>query len=229
MLPAGNMETPAMILGLLRPVRVGAGWAALLGACAVATACSSNTPAAPDAFIAATMGPGTDSPNSICNLGSTQQWLDVGVPTTGTNLPKTVKDGDSQNGSPVSVNCSVTTSGGGFDISLNIIMEGTGGGSLTITSPAGQGAVTDSGGSGISVQFQSATNGAFNETDCTLTYTYNGETVPDNPPIAAGRIWGHIECPKAISSGTTVTGPDGGLTARQCDGKADFLFEQCGQ
>ena len=76
--------------------------------------------------------------------------------------------------------------------------------------------------------FQSTGSGTYRETDCTISFTYQQEAVPDNPPIAAGRIWGHISCPTAQVAGQTVMLPDGGTQNRQCDAEADFLFEQCG-
>jgi hypothetical protein len=111
-----------------------------------------------------------------------------------------------------------------------VSVAGTPGGNVTITSPAGAGAVTTSGGSGITASFYSSVDqGPFSDTDCTITYTYLGKPVPISPPIAAGRIWGHIECPHALDSGQTTTGPDGGAVERQCPASADFLFEQCNQ
>jgi hypothetical protein len=94
---------------------------------------------------------------------------------------------------------------------------------------AGKGAVNAAvGGAGITAVFESGANGTFQSSDCTLTFQYEGGPVPASPPIAAGRIWGHVSCPAAQASGQTVTGPDGGSQPRQCDGEADFLFEQCG-
>lgn len=65
---------------------------------------------------------------------------------------------------------------------------------------------------------------------CTITYVYDpggsvggvggDKAVPDNPPIAAGRIWGHIKCPN-----TTTMSMQGAV----CDAEADFIFEQCQQ
>jgi hypothetical protein len=214
------METAAMVLRILST------WAPLLAASSVAVACSSTKPAAPDAFIEASMGPGPTDPNSVCGLGSQKPWLDIGV-ATGDN-PTRVTDGNQQAGSTVHISCTVATSGSGFDINLNATQEGLQGGSLTITSPGGQGAVTTSGGSGITAVFESGQNGTFRSTSCTISYQYQAGTVPDNPPIAAGRIWAHISCPDSEVSGQTVTAPDGGTQNRTCDGEADILFEQCG-
>ena len=220
------MKTAPALLRILRPARAAGTWAPLLAASAVAAACSSTKPAAPDAFIQATVGPGPTTPNSVCHLGTVQPWLDVGTATG--NDPTRVTDGDNQAGSTVHVACTVATSGSGFDINLNATQEGLQGGSITITSPSGQGAVTTSGGSGITAVFQSGQNGTFRDNNCTLSYEYQGSTVPDQPPVAAGRIWAHISCPNAQVQGQTVQAPDGGTENRTCDGEADFLFEQCG-
>jgi hypothetical protein len=180
-----------------------------------------------EGFIAATVGSGPSSPATVCNLGSVQSWLDVGTPTT-TGIPVTVPDGGTQSGAPVTVSCTVSASGSGFDVNLSIGELGTEGGSVTITSPPGQGAVTLSGAQGITGVFQSSSYGTYQESDCTLAFTYSGSPIQQQP-IAAGRIWAHISCPSAQVSGETVVGPDGGTQNIQCDAEADFLFEQCGQ
>jgi hypothetical protein len=209
-----------MVLRILSVARH-AGWLALVGACAASVACSSNTPAPADAFVLAQVDKGS---NTTCNEGTLTTVAAIGTATGG--KPTTVNDGDSQSGSStVHVSCSVTTAANGFDVSLNATLEGLQGGSLTITSPPGQGAVTESGGSNITGVFQSATLGVYRQTNCTIQFTYNGDPVPDQPPIAAGRIWGHLSCPGAkLNGGTTPSGAD-----VLCDAEADFLFEQCGQ
>lgn len=216
-----------MVLRILRVARPAGTWGALLAACTAAVACSSNKPAVPDAFVAATVGIGPDSPNSVCGLGTVQPWLSIGVNTSG--KPTTVQDGNSQAGAGVHVTCTVSTSNNGFDISLNAELAGLNGGSITITSPPGQGAVTASGASNVTAVFQSGQGGSYRQDTCSITFTYNGEPVPDNPPIAAGRIWGHLSCPTAQDTESFVPGADGGNEPRQCDGEADFLFEECGQ
>jgi hypothetical protein len=65
---------------------------------------------------------------------------------------------------------------------------------VTITSPAGAGAVTTSGGTGITASlYSSVDQGPYAETNCTVSYTYQGQPVPVSPAVAAGRIWGHID------------------------------------
>jgi hypothetical protein len=123
----------------------------------------------------------------------------------------------------------VRPSGSGFDIVLYAVLSGTSGGTVAITSPPSEGAVTTSGGVGISASFLETDMGTFTSTDCTITFTYMGEPVPVSPPVAAGRIWGHLECPDALEANHLGTGPDGGATVVTCPVSADFLFEQCAQ
>ncbi len=212
-------------LAILRPARHVA-WVALGASCVAAVACSNNSPQSPDGFVAATMGVGPMSPSTVCNFGTVTPWLTIGTATGG--KPTTVQDGAQNAGANVSVTCTVSAVGNGFDVVLNIVQQGPQGGSITLSSPKGQGAVTASGGT-VSGSFESASLGDFSSDNCTISYTYQGSTVPDSPPIAAGRIWGHVSCPTAQNSSSMVMSPDGGYEARQCDGEADFLFEQCGQ
>ena len=181
----------------------------------------------PDAFIAATVGVGPSSPSTLCNVGSSTPGLDVGVPVNG--KPITVLDGSQQAGSAVRVSCTVAPSGGGFDVSLEVSVDGPSGGDVTIISPGGAGAVTLSGGAGIAGSFTSNSSGTYSQGDCTITFTYLGSSVATTPAVAPGRIWGHLSCPAAQASGETVLSPDGGIHNVQCDAEADFLFEQCGQ
>lgn len=214
-----------MVLRMLRLARH-AGWAALGVASVAASACSSNSTPVAAAFVAATVGVGPESNSTVCNLGTVQPWLDVGTAVGGNGTPDTQNDGSSESGGKVSVTCTVSTSGNGFDIDLVVSQGGLNGGSVTITSPPGMGAVTQAGGTGITGVFESETQGKYRETDCTISFTYMGEPV-NQTPIAAGRIWGHLSCPTAQVSGQTVQ-IDGGSQDVQCDAEADFLFEQCG-
>jgi hypothetical protein len=210
------------VLGLARH----SGWAALVAASAAAVACSSNQTPVPEAFIAATVGVGPESNSKVCNFGTVQTWLDVGTSVGGQDTPNTQSDNSNESGSTVSVACTVSASGAGFDVDLVVSQGGLQGGSVTITSPPGTGAVTMSGGTGITGVFESESYGKYRETDCTIAFTYNGQPITSQPPIAAGRIWGHLSCPTAQISGQTVM-VDGGTQMVQCDAEADFLFEQC--
>jgi hypothetical protein len=180
-----------------------------------------------EGFMLATMGPGPSSPATICNLGTAESWLAVGTPAAG-EVPSVVESGGTQNGEKVVVTCSVVPVSAGFDVSLQMTTEGLDGGSLSISSPPGLGAVTlAGGGQGITASWKSETFPSATESDCTIAFTYEGQPVPTSPPIAAGRIWGHLSCPQALFNGETVVGPDGGAATIHCDGEADFLFENC--
>ena len=175
-----------------------------------------------DAFIAAVVGGGPDCPfpSPVTN------WLSVG--TTTAAKPTTVVDQGSTGSGTACIDCTVHPEGAGFDIALSLSVAGDPGGSVTITSPQGAGAVSTSGGAGITASFYDSTDpGPFSSSSCTITFTYMGQPVPVSPAVAAGRIWGHIDCPDATESGQTAIGPDGGATARACAASADFLFEQC--
>ncbi len=173
----------------------------------------------PDAFVAATVGVGPQSPASGCNLaGSQTTYLAIGAP--GGAKPTTVQDGQTTSSGPVSVQCSVKAVGSGFDVDLRAGIAGTGGSSIRIQSPAGQGAVTASGATGILGVLQSSAQASYTSSDCNLAFTYQGQPVLDVPAIAPGRIWAHLSCPAATSASGQGT---------QCDAEADFLFELCDQ
>ncbi len=169
-------------------------------------------PTTPDGFVSATVGTGTQSP--LCPVGSAMPWLTVGTATGG--RPATVltgKDG-------VTMTCSVRADGNGYDVSASVTATGSQGGSFTLVSPPGTGAVTVAGGQGIPASFGSTPASAtYQESDCVLSFTYQGGPIPDSPSVFPGRIWGHLSCPEAQTGQSTTT----------CDAEADFLFEQCAQ
>jgi hypothetical protein len=206
------------------------GWALLVTAAGVAACSNSSTPPA-DTFVNAALGGGT----KCADYMSPKIWLQIGTATAG--HPSTVQDGGSDRNANVNVNCTVHPQGSGFDIELTAIENGPMGGSLTITSPQGQGTVTTSTSTGVSASFVGQGGivyreqaGSSDPTGCTITYKYDGggsvggvagdSPVPTNPPIAAGRIWGHIKCPNAVSQSQQNV---------VCDADADFIFEQCNQ
>lgn len=206
------------------------GWALLLSAAGVA-ACSNSPPPPPDTFVNAALGGGS----SCSSYPSPKIWLQIGTATSG--HPNTVQDGGNDRNANVSVSCTVHPQGSGFDIQLSAIEDGPNGGSLTITSPQGEGKVTTMPSSGISASFvgqggivYSENVGANDSTGCTITYEYDpggsvggvagDQPVPVSPPVAAGRIWGHIKCPNALAQGQPGV---------SCVAEGDFIFEQCQQ
>jgi hypothetical protein len=171
----------------------------------------------PDAFVAATIGRSADG-GSSCAIGAKPEtWLALGIASEG--LPMTVQDGASIGDGTASVTCSVKPSGSGFDIALAATLTGSQGGAIHVASPAGQGAVTTSGSSSLAATFTSTQHpGTYTQSNCTLTFDYQGAPVSDYPPVAANpvdHIWGHVSCPAAILGTST------------CDAEADFLFEYC--
>jgi hypothetical protein len=185
----------------------------------------------PDTFVNAAVGGG-----SACSSFSTlKSFLQIGQATAG--HPTTVQDGGQDRNANVTLNCMVHAQGNGFDIELSATENGPQGGSLTIASAMGQGTVTKMASSGISASFVGQGGVVFREQagsndpmGCTITYEYDpsgsiggvaGDSpVPTSPPIASGRIWGHIKCPNAVEQATPSV---------LCDAEADFLFEQCQQ
>jgi hypothetical protein len=180
--------------------------------------CSSNparsqdggTTSNADAFVQAT----------VCS----RQWMLAGQAAT--ELPVTVRDGDSTGSDVFSVTCTVHAVGAGFDVSLSLSDQGPQGGTVTISSPSGAGGVTASGGSGISATFTSAQGVVAHGRNCTITPTYQGQPVSQNPSVFVGKIWGHVSCPNAV---LTMEGGAPDAAGSQCDAEADFLFENCGQ
>jgi hypothetical protein len=202
-----------MIFRLLRH----AAWPALCSA-VLASACSSS-PAPPDAFVAASLQPGGAGK---CSIGFQTKIFEVGV-ATGTQ-PNTVQNGKSQAGGEVSVSCTVHPDNGGYDLDLFVELHNQGAMQLNSTSP-----VMSSGGQGIIGSFTRDVGGAgqtYNSNNCTISFQYMMEPVPNSMPIAGGRIWGHVSCPDAMGNSMFLT--DGGSASDVCDAEADFLFENCG-
>jgi hypothetical protein len=181
-------------------------------------ACSKAAPPA-DAFVNATLGGG-----ETCNM-KTGPAVTIGTPTG--KQPTTVADGNQQAGFPVDVSCTVTSDGSGFDLRLSATQEGLAGGTLTIVTEPGK-PVSAHGGPGLSGSFSTST-GSFSDSNCTLSFSYAGGSVPINPPISPGQIFGHLSCPNAQNSDRMQTLMDGATVPTTCDGEADFFFTNCGQ
>jgi hypothetical protein len=172
----------------------------------------------PDAFVAATAGPGQGDAGA-CPLSTLTTIFALGTATSG--HPTTVQDMTTIGGVGTSVVCTVHPDGSGFDVEVSANAGGPMGGAFSVNAPNRVGAVTASGAQNLDVSITAAASGiSYNSTACTLTYTYGGQPVPVSPPIDPGRIWAHISCPAAT---------EGAQPSAQCDVEADFLFEECGQ
>jgi hypothetical protein len=194
------------------------GCAALFGAMFSVMGCSSNTPATPRVYIASTVFPGMNGTVN-CNFASTTPVIDIGSTTT------SVQSGDSQNGDPVQVTCSVTPGANmSFDINLTAQLRGQGSfyakGNVTNDHSAPQPGITASFnlmGQGFTENAGGAGDGAA-DPGCSIDFT--GDAINQGDPnmgVFPGRIWGNIVCPSAaLSDGT-----------KACEGDAQFKFENC--
>jgi hypothetical protein len=216
--PPRHVETPKMILRIASVVRSAVGPALI--ACATLLACS-NSPATPRTFIAANLGAYYDpmhNNQNTCPFGTNRDVLDIGTATA--DNPVRVKDGDTQQlGAAVQVTCTVS---GGFDVSATAYLGGDHGGTVSIV-----GHVDTSGGQGIAGEID-IPGSYYRQTDCTVGFSYGQGSVPQNPPIAKGRIWAHLSCSKMVdSSGQMRMLMDGSQVPNTCRGDVDFIFENC--
>ncbi len=192
--------------------------AGLVGLLVVLLGCSSNPAHTQDG--GATSNADGFVQATVCSV----PWLLAGQATT--ELPVTVRDGDSTGSDVFSVTCSVHAVGAGFDVLLSLSDQGPQGGSVSITSPSGAGDVSASGGSSITATFTGAHGIIAHGRNCTITPTYQGQPVSQNPSVFAGKIWGHVSCPAAV---LTMEGGAPDAAGSPCDAEADFLFENCSQ
>jgi hypothetical protein len=131
-----------------------------------------------------------------------------------------VSDGSAQAGGTVAITCSVAA---GFLVQLEASLGGPAGGTLSVAGTVSP----SSGGTAITADLASA-DGEFTESDCTVLFTYEGQPVPATPPVAPGRIWAHLSCPRMVNqTGVLVQRTDGTFVPETCDGEVDFLFENC--
>jgi hypothetical protein len=182
--------------------------------CVFASACSS-TPATARAFVSATLSAGATM--GQCTVAANAPSLMIGT------IPASPMDTVTRmsSGGDTTITCSVKSASGGFDILIeaddNSMQVGEGG-SFQMS-----GHVTTTGGTDIDVHFNAAGTGTYAESDCTITFAFTAtDALPPAPPnVAAGRIWGHVECPNASTTA------NGGTTF--CVAAADFVFENCSE
>lgn len=127
------------------------------------------------------------------------------------------KDGDSEQQGSVGFGCSVRSSGqDAFDISASLRLTGATGGNFVVTGNVKS--VCDDANPCKGINATWSKNGGagiiYNaHNDCVIRYTtpFQG--------VAAGRVWGEIECPKVTNDGAGVA----------CKAVAQFRFENCDQ
>jgi len=143
-------------------------------------------------------------------------WLTIGEYRGPSKEQTTVViDGEQVEGSPVALDCSVVANGDKFDVDATAEIRSNEGGSVRITGSFSPSGVQ----TGVRAVFQRADYGQFSAQNCTVTYY---DTTTEDPStsfrgVAAGRVWGFLDCPSAqnVSSNTA------------CLGKAQFRFENC--
>jgi hypothetical protein len=86
-----------------------------------------------------------------------------------------------------------------------------------------------SGGQGVSADISYSGTEYQAHGNCSVTFTYLSMPVPENPPIAPGRIWAHLSCPQMgdPSGVRRVILVDMSQVPEICDGEVDFIFENC--
>jgi hypothetical protein len=207
------METAPMIFRVCPSVVVSA-----IVSCVFASACSS-TPATARAFVSASLSAGATK--GQCTVSANTPSLTIGtIPAS--PMDTVVRAGS---GGDTNITCSVKSASGGFDINIEAIDNSTQvgqGGSLLISGHVTPStATTEGGGTNITVDLNAAGTGTYTETDCTISFDFaTTNALPPAPPnVAAGRIWGHVQCPNASTTS------NGGTTF--CVASADFVFENC--
>jgi hypothetical protein len=186
----------------------------------VAAGCSEEQQATPRVTFDSQITPGTHSSKECGKTGTWFQIGSFGNPALGRKDPanpeselvdpvRPVDDGASDQQGTVSISCSVTPSGDGFNVRAAAQLTGATGGAVTITGflrPSGE------------------------QQDITMALTKRGETYADakcvvrydtqvGHAIAAGRVWAEIECANAEY-----------VSAQQiCKSAAQFRFENCSQ
>ena len=195
----------------LRRLLFGHALFAALGTSAIA-GCSGDPQPTSRAYIKSTVGAGVDG-SAACGV-TDPDWVTIGDPKASKN------DGDDQSGLTIHVSCSVKSNGDG-SFSVNAIGTLGNKGSLTVN-----GKFTTSGDqSNIRGVFQRGDFGSFSDTACTVSYSLQ----PGFMGVAAGRVWGYIDCEHAADPNQQRMDSKGNPIPRTCKAQGEFKFENCSQ
>ncbi len=173
--------------------------------------CGSDSQPIARVFLNSQMTAGING-SAVCGV-TDPSWVVIG------SSAKSADDGSDQTGVGVKASCSVQANAdGSFQVNAIGVLGNVG--SVTIT-----GKFTTSGDqTGIRGVFQRGDFGHFEDTNCKVSYAANPFM-----GVAAGRVWGNLDCSSASDASQSRVGPDGGPTARACEGLAEFKFENCAQ
>ncbi len=178
-------------------------------------ACSDPAPATPRTAISTRVSNGTH-PAAMCMLGGISTWITVGAigNTVGSAADAGVVPVNSGE-QGVSVDCTVSPSGDGFQVTAQAKVDGAAGGTVSISGffARAQPDVTNSPQMNVTALFQRNDTGQFNSSTCVMSY-------PNiNMGVVAGRVWGQLDCPDLANVSQN----------RVCTGTGEIRFENCAQ
>jgi hypothetical protein len=187
---------------------------------AVAPGCSNKTAPTPQVGLVWVVEPGANA--AECPVpGEDRIVIGSGDPS---DTP--VANGQSSNGTPVSVDCQVSgDDSSGFNLFLSasygtsqgalgtLLIQGHVAGTTTSQQTGLSGSFLDNISLGGITLAEAPSTGTNADPGCTITYPNAGMG------IASGRIWAHIDCPNALN----------GNSSKECDANADFRFENCSE
>jgi hypothetical protein len=187
---------------------------ASIAALVAAPGCSSEDPVSRVA-IYSELGDSAAHPHGECQLAKAP-WLVVGAVGNGksTSLDATTPINDGDQGVHITA-CSVVAEGNGFRVNVSVRLDGSNGGALAVDGHLN----SDRSQSSVRAVFSRSDTGAFSQSNCTATFTRDGENAPEMG-VAGGRVWANVNCPDAelTTQGTRV-----------CGANAEFRFENCSE
>jgi len=189
----------------------------LLVASTGSVACE-NTPATPQVALESSLTRQTKASTGFDPCPTLGPWIQIGEfrgPTK--EETSVVVDGADQNGAGVSLECSVSPGGKGFNVDVVAELAGSEGGSVRITGDFS----TEGEQTGVTAVFQRGDFGQFTATGCTVSYFANGEDTSQKTfrGVAAGRVWGFLTCDAAENVSSN----------KACRATTQFRFENCGK
>jgi hypothetical protein len=194
---------------MFRPHHAFAAFTSTALAMVLAAGCSDPEPATPRVTFDSNIAPGPN-PSTACTESGT--WFTIGDFGAPPQTPvRPIEDGQPDQQGQVTVTCSVTPTGDGFNVRATAALSGATGGTFLI-----EGLFREQGEqTGIRTTISKAgRSGAYRSDECIVRYTTEFQGV------AAGRVWGELDCPQATP--TSASTED--IT---CQVKAQFRFENC--
>jgi hypothetical protein len=216
--------------------------AGALGALGLVVGCEGEPPPPLQVAIHSSMTSGPQAPAADCNTVE-PNYLDIGVLTANRSTCTTVENGGAnvapkgtvaidvcniipKNTDPA--NCPAVNGDkkacciDGCDVEISVKLSNAGDASATMQitgtlydKASGKPNTTKA------VFIRASPSGGFSQPDCTVSFGTNYDGQPNSVmDVAAGRLWGLIECPKAVYNG-------GQTNIKACAAKAEILIENC--